>query len=63
MKRILFFLIVALLLVSDQAIAKEYRIDKVKASFDIPNNFVVATIDNVPNEVIRFTGFDLLPKN
>lgn len=56
MKRILFFLIVALLLVSDQAIAKEYRIDKVKASFDIPNNFVVATIDNVPNEVIRFTG-------
>ena len=56
MKKHLFFLIAVLLLIANQAIAKEYRIDKVKAIFDIPNNFVVATAENVPNEVINFTG-------
>ena len=51
-------LLITFLLITNVTLAKEYRIDKVKATFDIPNDFVVATLDNVPNEVIMFTGLN-----
>ena len=59
MKKIFYLLAVLaslLMFFTGSALAKEYRIDKAKASFDIPNGYLVATRDNIPDSVIQNTG-------
>ena len=38
------------------AFAKEYQIEKAKAVFSIPDGYLVATRDNIPESVVQWTG-------
>lgn len=69
MQKRLFMLIVLLSMVANVSLAKEFRIESTKAVFDIPNSYLVATRDNIPDSVIQRTGlskqqiFDYLSKS
>ena len=60
MKKVLIFLhiVIALTLFAATSVtAQEYRLDKAKVTLDIPESYMVATPDNIPNSVIQRTGY------
>ena len=68
-KRLFLFVVIALLMISNGSIAKEIRVENAKAVFNIPDSYLVATRDNIPDSVIKRTGltkqqiFDYLNAN
>ncbi len=56
-KMLIFGINIILVFLTASVFAKEYRFDKAKAVFDIPDSYIVATQDNIPDSVIQHTGY------
>ena len=61
MKKIYCYCLIAVMVsmltfLAESVFAKEYQIEKAKAVFSIPDEYLVATRDNIPDSVVQRTG-------